>query len=316
LIFVQPLEAIGTMPDREVVLDERRRTSLAKVGRKVDARYLVEEFPDGTLNGQLYNLEFIRDRSELFLASFSNYRRMYEDYATLIVLTQCFPESVVILLPYFWSGTMERVEDQNPGQIATANIDSWMLSTLPCPGRMNRFMILDIHALQSKFYFHHTAMADLISSVPAAFDVIENFSSYSVCFPDDGAAKRFGGHFTKQGQIICGKVREGEKRIIKVKEGSPKGATVLIVDDLVQSGGTLIETMKVLYEQGAKEVSCWVTHAVFPNESYKRFLPGGDGAAVAKFYTTDSRPTMARILEAYSERFRIVPITPIVDRYL
>jgi len=37
------------MAEREVVLDERRRTSLAKVGRKVDARYLVEEFPDGTL---------------------------------------------------------------------------------------------------------------------------------------------------------------------------------------------------------------------------------------------------------------------------
>jgi hypothetical protein len=37
------------MAQREVVLDERRRTSLAKVGRKGDARYLVEEFPDGTL---------------------------------------------------------------------------------------------------------------------------------------------------------------------------------------------------------------------------------------------------------------------------
>jgi hypothetical protein len=37
------------MAAREVVLDERRRTSLAKVGRKQDGRYLVEEFPDGTL---------------------------------------------------------------------------------------------------------------------------------------------------------------------------------------------------------------------------------------------------------------------------
>lgn len=50
-MFLQRLEAIATMTGREleVVLDERRRTSLAKVGRKGDDRYLVEEFPDGTL---------------------------------------------------------------------------------------------------------------------------------------------------------------------------------------------------------------------------------------------------------------------------
>jgi hypothetical protein len=34
---------------KEVVLDERRRTSLAKLGRKEDSRYIVEEYPDGTL---------------------------------------------------------------------------------------------------------------------------------------------------------------------------------------------------------------------------------------------------------------------------
>ena len=34
---------------KEIVVDDRRRTSLAKVGRKGDSRYLVEEFPDGSL---------------------------------------------------------------------------------------------------------------------------------------------------------------------------------------------------------------------------------------------------------------------------
>jgi hypothetical protein len=35
--------------DREIVLDARRRTSLAKIGRKEDSRYLVQEYADGTL---------------------------------------------------------------------------------------------------------------------------------------------------------------------------------------------------------------------------------------------------------------------------
>lgn len=42
-------------------------------------------------------------------------------------------------------------------------------------------------------------------------------------------------------QIVCAKVREGDQRIVRLKEGEPKGRHVVIVDDLVQSGGTLIE---------------------------------------------------------------------------
>lgn len=42
-------------------------------------------------------------------------------------------------------------------------------------------------------------------------------------------------------KIVCAKVREGDQRIVRIKEGDPKGRHVVIVDDLVQSGGTLIE---------------------------------------------------------------------------
>lgn len=42
-------------------------------------------------------------------------------------------------------------------------------------------------------------------------------------------------------QIVCAKVREGDQRIVRIKEGDPAGSHVVIVDDLVQSGGTLTE---------------------------------------------------------------------------
>ncbi len=50
-------------------------------------------------------------------------------------------------------------------------------------------------------------------------------------------------------QVICTKVRDGDKRIVRLKEGSPKGRHVVIVDDLVQSGGTLIECQRLLKTQ-------------------------------------------------------------------
>ena len=47
-------------------------------------------------------------------------------------------------------------------------------------------------------------------------------------------------------QVICTKVRDGDKRIVRLKEGEPRSRHVVIVDDLVQSGSTLIECQKLL----------------------------------------------------------------------
>jgi hypothetical protein len=52
--------------------------------------------------------------------------------------------------------------------------------------------------------------------------------------------------------VICTKVRDGAKRIVRLKEGEPQGRHVVIVDDLVQSGGTLIECHALLSSLGAK----------------------------------------------------------------
>jgi predicted amidophosphoribosyltransferase len=57
-------------------------------------------------------------------------------------------------------------------------------------------------------------------------------------------------------------VRDGDKRIVRLKEGSPKGRHVVIVDDLVQSGGTLIECQRLLKTQaGSRSLSVSFLHS-------------------------------------------------------
>ncbi len=77
-----------------------------------------------------------------------------------------------------------------------------------------------------------------------------------MCFPDAGAAKRFGNLFNDRGFeiIICGKVRDGLKRKIYIQEGQPEDKNILIVDDLVQTGGTLYECGVVLKSVGALSI--------------------------------------------------------------
>jgi len=134
----------------------------------------------------------------------------------------------------------------------------------------------------------------------------------AIAFPDDGAHKRFKAKFEGFPMIICNKVRDGDKRIVQIKEGDVDKRHVIIIDDLVQSGGTLLECAKPLKEQGACKVSCFVTHGVFPNASFKKFV-GND--LIHKFWITDSIPTTAELV-AGQEPFEVLSLAPLIANYL
>lgn len=144
----------------------------------------------------------------------------------------------------------------------------------------------------------------------------------AIAFPDDGAAKRFGKLFPdKTNIIICGKVRDGEKRIVKVQDGSLDGVrNVIIVDDLVQTGSTLIECAKVLREAsgGAAKVHAYVTHAVFPKLSWKRFVEE-DPRPIDRFWITDSRPLTVKEIAADKtacEVFEVLSLAPLIANHM
>jgi len=149
------------------------------------------------------------------------------------------------------------------------------------------------------FSQHGNAVASLHSAIPLLKKRMEGEGIDSVAFPDDGAAKRFAALFSDMDMeiIICGKTRgEGDERNVVVQDGNVRGKNVIVVDDLVQTGGTLYESGKVLVDAGAISVNAFVTHAVFPNDSWKRFAAGGDRACFDKFWVTNSIPTVTNRL--------------------
>ncbi|CDP18399.1 unnamed protein product [Coffea canephora] len=101
-------------------------------------------------------------------------------------------------------------------------------------------------------------------------------------------------------KVVCNKIYEGDKRIVRLKKGNSECCYIVIVDDLVQFGGTLIEcqliilllSSQVLTTNGATKLSTYVMHGVFPNRSWEQFT------AFAYFWITDSCPlTMKAIAD-------------------
>jgi len=259
------------------------------------------KYPDGTDDITIEGFSPVNNIASshiLFFASFHNNDVTLSQFSVLIVLLQSFIESMTIVLPFYPVGTNERVTIE--GKVATANTYSTLLSSLPMLGRPSRLMIYDIHALQERFYFHSSALPSLHTSVPLLIERLKGTGVHTVAFPDDGAAKRFGSFFLSIGfnLITCGKVRDGEKRRVTITEGNPEGESIVIVDDLVQTGGTLHECAIALKQAGAITVNAFVAHAVFPNQSWRRFCSKekGDRAEFNKFWITNSIPTVVNQL--------------------
>jgi len=262
-----------------------------------------DTFNDGFPNLFVRDAMLVRDRHVAFLASFHSPAVIFEQLSIIYALPKMFVASFTLVLPFFPTGTAERVELE--GEIATAFTLARILSHIPlCRGGPADLVIFDIHALQERFYFGDNVAPLFCSGVPMLIRELRTLADgrdVTIAYPDEGAWKRFHWQFKDAfPEVICTKVRDGNKRIVRMKEGAPQGRHVVIVDDLVQSGGTLAECARALKAAGASKVSAYVTHAVFPGRSWQRFaegtVPEGD-VAFTHFWMTDSCPLTVKDVE-------------------
>ncbi|CAF4106648.1 unnamed protein product, partial [Rotaria magnacalcarata] len=180
-------------------------------------------FADSWPNIFIHNSEQIRHSHVLFLASLHNPQTIFEQISVLYHLPKYLCRSLKVLLPYFPTGTMERIQIQ--GEIATAYSLAQMLSSIPLTRTgPSEIVIFDIHSLQNQFYFSSNIIVRLESTVELLLEELkkpENQNEkYAIAFPDDGAHKRFGHMFDERNYpvVICSKIRQGDLRSTAIKE--------------------------------------------------------------------------------------------------
>src|SRR3989339_89168 len=236
----------------------------------------------------------VKGRDVVFLASFLP-ENLFEQMAIIYALPRYQADSFRIVLPYFPVGTMERVGEGKEGEIATAMTMFRMLSATPqCHGKGPALLtIFDVHALQERFYPSDNIIPDLHSTVSLLKNRIRSMKNIAIVFPDDGARKRYGDYFRDYPIIVCNKVKIGKKKIITIKEGNSCGKHCIMVDDLIFTGGTLMECRDVLIKAGAKKISAYAAHGIFPEESWKKFTK----ELFEYVWITDSCPWMVDIVK-------------------
>lgn len=254
-------------------------------------------FEDGWPNYFVRKEQGIRQKRAAFLASLDTPADVFGQLSAIYTLPRLGAKEIKVILPYYPTGTLERGDTES--QIVTAKTLARMLSATPL-GRSGpvELVLYDIHSLGQRHYFGDNVVTRYKTGTKYLKKRLEN-EDVSIAFPDMGAWKRFKAMFdgTKKGDrafpvVVCDKVRDGNKRIVTVREGEVKGRHVVIVDDIIKSGGTLIECCKALLASGATAVSAYATHGSFPQDSWKKFV----GAGFANVWVTDSCPkTVAKL---------------------
>jgi len=271
-------------PQMEGLADTLCSSSEICTPGRISWKYFQDGFPDLMIMDALS----LRNRHVVFLASMNSPAEIFRQLSVIFELPRLAVRSLKVVLPYFPTGTMERVDKE--GEIATAATLARLLSLIP--GTMSgpvQIIIYDIHALQERFYFCDNVIPRLETAIPLLLERIRNMRNVAIAFPDEGAWKRFGRMFKGYPLITAHKVREEAGRRVIIQEGDPRGKHVIIVDDLVMTGGTLIQCKQALLENGADRVSSYVTHGVFPGQSWKRFID----QEFSSFWMTDSCPETA-----------------------
>jgi ribose-phosphate pyrophosphokinase len=239
-------------------------------------------FSDGTPKNMIENVELLKGSDVFFLADFGRVEEIFSQLSVIYAIPHYNARSLTVFLPYFPTATMERVDVK--GTIATAKTLMRMLNAIPsCHGSgPAKVVIYDIHSLAVQHFHGDGIIIDLQSAIPLFLKKLPFFKRPIFAFPDEGARKRFSMFFPDK-CIICSK---DENRKVSIKEGTAivDGAKIIIIDDMVRKGDTLENCCNTLLNYGAEEVRAFVTHGIFPENSWERFMKSG----LKQFWITNS----------------------------
>jgi ribose-phosphate pyrophosphokinase len=226
---------------------------------------------------------------------------------TLIIidaLRRSSAKRITAVIPYFGYAR----QDRKPGP--RTPISAKLVANLITEAGADRVMTVDLHAGQIQGFFD--IPTDNLFAAPAMIrDIKEKYKGGNtmVVSPDVGGVVRARGLAKRIGAplAIVDKRREraGESEVMNII-GDVKGHSCIMVDDIVDSGGTLCNAADALLTQGATDVSAYITHGVLSGGAVVRIT----SSRLNELVVTDSIQATEAV--RVSNNIRVLSIAPLI----
>ena len=190
---------------------------------------------------------------------------------------------VIAVIPYFGFARQDR---KDRPRVA---IGAKLVANLLHAAGVDRIMTMDLHADQIQGFFDIPVDHLYGSTVLAPYIRSLKLENLAIASPDIGGSKRANSwaKFFDSGLIICHKTRERPNEVADMKViGDVRDKNIVIVDDMIDTAGTICKAADILKEKGAKSVRAVATHAVLSGKAYENI----EKSALDEVVFTDSIP--------------------------
>jgi len=236
--------------------------------------------------------------------SFPANDNLMELLITIDALRRSSARRITAVIPYFGYAR----QDRKPGP--RTPISAKLVANLIESAGADRVLTLDLHAGQIQGFFD--IPTDNLFGAPVFVDDIKsrfNGNDLMVVSPDVGGVVRARalGKRINADLAIVDKRREraGESEVMNII-GDVSGRKCLLVDDIVDSAGTLCNAAAALMENGASSVSAYVTHGVLSGIATDRV----NNSVMEKLLITDSIQPSEEVIN--SDKFSVITIAPLI----
>jgi len=190
---------------------------------------------------------------------------------------------ITAVIPFFGYARQDRKDKPR------VPISSKMIANLLQAAGANRVMTMDFHADQIQGFFD--IPVDHLKSEAIYIPYLQGIDMSNVIFasPDVGGVKRarMYAKYFKTDLVICDKYRKKANEVAGITViGDVNGADVIMVDDIVDTAGTLCKAADALLQKGAKSVRAICTHPVLSGKAYENI----DQSSITELIVTDTIP--------------------------
>jgi len=245
-------------------------------------------FPDG--EHYLRVIDEVNDADVVLVGGTVDHDATLELYDLACAIVESGASTLTLVVPYFGYSTMERAVQR--GEAVMAKNRARMLSSIPRAKLGNQILLLDLHSEGIPHYFEGTIRPFHVYAKPVIQQLARELAgdSFVLGSTDAGRAKwveSLANDLRVPAAFVFKRRTSGETTEVMAVSASLRGETVVIYDDMIRTGGSLMNAARAYREAGAGKLIAIATHGVFPRDAAARVIASGLFEHVA---VTDSHP--------------------------
>lgn len=269
------------------------------------------EFPDGEHYRRVASS--VAGKDVVLLGGTVNDADTLELYDLACAIVHGGAHMLTLVIPWYGYQTMERAV--KTGEVVVAKTRARLLSSIPIAGSGNRVVLVDLHSEGITQYFSGNIWPVHLYAKPIILPMIRDLGGedFVLAATDAGRAKwveSLANDLRVDAGFVFKRRTSGDETEVTALAADVAGKNVVIYDDMIRTGGSLIGAARAFRDAGAAKIAAVCTHAVLPGDALSRIESSGLFEALA---CTDSH---SRVREIESDFLRVAPLAPLLWSHL